>query len=153
MTTLTAASESMYDEVCGRIAAITPHKFTDHPFIAVALEDRNSRAWIERTGRERLFDVDINNPAFARLDFSGSTTMGLTLDYPVRVWYPTAPGWSEAAVGDYSNIKMNLEQNPTTTDGVCLRFIVEGPKLIAHGKDPWQYLELGLRVVYSVTRS
>jgi len=151
MTTFAAAQENLYDEVKMRVSAIVPNKYEEVKLGFIGLEERSNAEFPGHARRARLCDLDLDSPLTTRWDYVGAGTVGITVEYPLRISYPRAPGWQDAMIDDVLRIQTELWANPSTTAGVQLRTISEIKQPIKSQEDSWTVAQLVLRVVYDIT--
>jgi len=151
MTTFAAAQESLYDEVKLLISSLVPNKYEEVKFGFIAVENRDAQAFPGTSRRARLCDLDMDATIMQRWDYVGAGALGVTVEYPLRIAYPRAPGWQDAMTDDVFCIQAKMWSNPSTTAGVQLRTISDIKTPVRNEMDPWTMAIMTLRVVYEIT--
>ena len=155
MTTLHEAQNSLGSTFAKCLTQLTPNEFTTpkERFSALPATARDEKPIRERTGKARLFDVDLDNAVFVRHDYVGSNTFGVTIDYPLIIAYPRSPRWQSAMLDDYLLIRCGVLDSLTRPTGVSLVIVPDGFSVTQSESDPWSYMQITLRVTYDVTKS
>jgi len=157
MTTLYAAHRTVESEIIERIESIVP--VAQKSFRFKHYSDANEAASpIEQfTGRPRMFRLRPSIKEAAVAACAGSyreiRIMPLLITYPVDNY--KGGQWDALAADDYNQIRADLLNNASSTNGVGYRIIRPDsqPTFEKYADDPWHLMRVGIEIYFDVTTS
>jgi len=154
MATLRQAQQAFVTAFNTWLEQTTPNYLTStrESFKHLPAKSRDDKGILERIGKPRLFDLNVNKPSLISHDYFGSSTQGFMLEYELHIAYPTAERWFSAMIDDYILIKCNFASDPISASGVAYSKITDDFETV-ETEDNWLYAKYKVRVMYDVTPS
>lgn len=139
------------DEVEARVVALTPDAWTNDKFHIRPIRERADKPIRQVIGRNRLAELSLV-PIQKKYEWIGSAQRGLMYDFPLVIVYEDTEEWHVNLNSDADLIYTDLNSNPSSGTGICLREVnFETPLTVElHGDDPWMYSIIPIRVYLEI---